>query len=887
MGVYEDEVTVSRNTNLSESAYIRAGMPALMSFSVGTPSSVSGTLSVSLYAGDCVNDPAAELLSTHHSSVPIFSGQGHGVLYVKSLPNTEGITVEARLMSGSSLVKSRRQYYPLTIVRDTAEATRNEALNDLAAYYIERFAETPLNVNNPNTLHRDFDRVDSQRALYNSFSAVRILLRRAYDEEYAKIKFGADDEAAIIAAYGAAVDRFGALIDLRDAINGGDGEAYKTVGGIIKVLVRHASNGSAGVPVPVFAYVPADAIVRDALEAALESYSPGSWLIQGGAFITSLGYGGDIGKVVAGGNSSQVVYTQNNGWAIGVGSQTMMDRDALVFGQTIKINDMVDYNRLPDKSDLLWALGGLVEKYGERAMTENQIFADATRTANDWGVNLSTGAGEHGYPEDKAAAQRFADDALAALINAFPGDNLSRLDLPDDVLNATRLIAAIGDITPESGDAIAAAREAYEALDAGDQAKVPNYAALTAAEAAFARLATPAGQASAALAAALPALQQSYNANPATGSIGGEWAVLGIARGGLDTGETQIKYLGRLNALLTDKGLDGVGGADPDMVGTAPKYTEYARLTLALAALGIDGEKYSYAGAPYDLVSKLTEYDKVVQQGINGPIFALLALDTKPYLPGYGAIRDQYVQYLLNSQVGGGGWALSGDKADPDITAMALQALANYQDRSGVAAGITNGLAALRALQDPTYGGFYSEFNGVRTYNSESAAQVIAALAALGEDPTGPAWTVGGGYDPVTALLSFYDEANKTFRHTLNGAADPMATEQAVYALVALERFHTVGATRLYDMSDAFSAPSQTEAADKAGLRAAIIVAAPLAAGEYYTNASRETLISALAVAQALSANAEAAQDGVDAAKVDLLNAVDGLEYVEIAVNKA
>ena len=47
------------------------------------------------------------------------------------------------------------------------------------------------------------------------------------------------------------------------------------------------------------------------------------------------------------------------------------------------------------------------------------------------------------------------------------------------------LIAAIGEVTTESGEAIAAARTAYDALSEEDQALVSNYATLTAAEAAY------------------------------------------------------------------------------------------------------------------------------------------------------------------------------------------------------------------------------------------------------------------------------------------------------------------------------------------------------------------------------------------------------------------
>lgn len=57
------------------------------------------------------------------------------------------------------------------------------------------------------------------------------------------------------------------------------------------------------------------------------------------------------------------------------------------------------------------------------------------------------------------------------------------------------------------------------------------------------------------------------------------------------------------------------------------KYTEYSRVVLALTAIG--KEPSNVAG--YNLLTPLGDYDKTIQQGINGPIWALLALDSGNY----------------------------------------------------------------------------------------------------------------------------------------------------------------------------------------------------------------------------------------------------------------
>ena len=56
--------------------------------------------------------------------------------------------------------------------------------------------------------------------------------------------------------------------------------------------------------------------------------------------------------------------------------------------------------------------------------------------------------------------------------------------------------------------------------------------------------------------------------------------------------------------------------------GSFRKYTEYARLTLALTAIGRDPTNVG----GYDLLETLCDYDKMISVGINGASWALLAL---------------------------------------------------------------------------------------------------------------------------------------------------------------------------------------------------------------------------------------------------------------------
>ena len=91
-------------------------------------------------------------------------------------------------------------------------------------------------------------------------------------------------------------------------------------------------------------------------------------------------------------------------------------------------------------------------------------------------------------------------------------------------------------------------------------------------------------------------------------------------------------------------------------------------------------------------------------------------------------------------------------------------------------------------------------FGSWGTINSESCAQVIVALTALGIDPTADSRFVKNGHTVLDALAGFYVTGGG-FRHTAGGERNGMATEQGYYALAAYYRFANTQ-TRLYDMSD-------------------------------------------------------------------------------------
>ena len=261
-----------------------------------------------------------------------------------------------------------------------------------------------------------------------------------------------------------------------------------------------------------------------------------------------------------------------------------------------------------------------------------------------------------------------------------------------------------------------------------------------------------------ALAEQTAALLLEKNPEPIPGPLGGEWLVLGMCRLGYDLPEGWIDgYRQKLERYVTD-----CGGILHDR-----KYTEYSRVILTVTAM--DGDARNVAG--YDLTAPLEDYEQTIFQGVNGAIYALLALDSGNY--GSEAIRERYIAHILEKELPDGGWCMMGDVPEPDVTAMALQALAKYRDREDVGAAVERGLKVLEAAEYTT---------------SEAVSQTIVALCELGMPAD----------EKVKLLLTYQTEAGD-FRHVMDGDADALSTEQAFYALVSASL--QAGGKSLYRMA--------------------------------------------------------------------------------------
>lgn len=290
---------------------------------------------------------------------------------------------------------------------------------------------------------------------------------------------------------------------------------------------------------------------------------------------------------------------------------------------------------------------------------------------------------------------------------------------------------------------------------------------------------------------------------PVVASDRGEWAVLGLARAGVELSEAYIAaYYEKVVAYVkANIGSDGVL-VDPESHN--PTVTDNERIILALTAIGKDpanvGDKNLLTALQNKDIMQVTDTSKT---DINGLVFGLLALNSGNYT------QDSYwlVQAILTQQNADGSWSASADTkpaSDVDMTAMALQALAPYYNEGGDA---TVNAAVGKALQ-----WLSAKYKGTGYTSAESCAQVVVALSALqlnANSDSSFVKTVDGAPTSVLGdLLRYYLGEGQGFKHAASGmTADQKATEQALYAMAAYERYCR-RTNALYDMTDAVCAHS-------------------------------------------------------------------------------
>lgn len=368
------------------------------------------------------------------------------------------------------------------------------------------------------------------------------------------------------------------------------------------------------------------------------------------------------------------------------------------------------------------------------------------------------------------------------------GETLPGDETDEQVTAVIELIEAINKATIFNGDDIEAAREAYNSLTDEQKQLVGNIDNLLQAESELDDIYQELASTDHKSIYEDTAKYMSDLGTPDVGSVGGEWMVIALTRAGYACPEgyyeNVVKYV---DAKINDK----------EQLHRS-KSTDNSRVILGLTAAGYDVTNVN----GHNLLMGLTDMNYLKKQGNNGPIWALIAFDCYDYeIPvnkdaTEQVTREGLIDFILEKQLDDGGWSLGSSASDVDMTAMAMQALAPYYNTNEqVKQAVDRALVCLSDRQHSN-GGFGS-IDGVC---SESSAQVIVALTALGINPETDARFVKNGISVVDAMCMFAEE-DGGFAHIPNGGVNGMATEQSQYALAAYYRFLS-GYTSLYNMSD-------------------------------------------------------------------------------------
>lgn len=396
------------------------------------------------------------------------------------------------------------------------------------------------------------------------------------------------------------------------------------------------------------------------------------------------------------------------------------------------------------------------------------------------------------------SAWQYTPDGVTETVYKITVNSVAPQPTDEDKSKATEteeLINAIGTVNPNSKNAITAARNSYDNLTTLQQSLVSNYDVLLSAEKSF---------------SAIEKTQVDFNemftktTQKILGSdvseiavAGNEWRILSLARGGQITDEIRNAYIKSAENYVKSIGNSKLSNT---------KSTDNSRFIIALTSLGCDVTNIG----GYNLLEPYSDFEYVSGQGVNGVVYALIALDTKNYEIPVSAdtanqtTREKLINSIISSQLSDGGWTFYGDVSDSDMTAMALQALAPYYSSdNNVKSSVDKALTFLSSNQQDN-----GSFVSYGSQDCESNAQVITALTSLSIDILSDTRFIKNGNTALDGLKLFYNDG--TFSHLQNGTENGVSTNQAYYALVSYYRY-SQEKTSLYDMSDVEISPVPTE----------------------------------------------------------------------------
>lgn len=197
-----------------------------------------------------------------------------------------------------------------------------------------------------------------------------------------------------------------------------------------------------------------------------------------------------------------------------------------------------------------------------------------------------------------------------------------------------------------------------------------------------------------------------------------------------------------------------------------------SRLKYALTYIAIGDKDNPYIGKVLG--------NSIGEQGIMSLVFGLHLLNN-------GCTSDAHsvnglIGELLSLQLADGGFSVTGEYGDVDVTAMTVQALAVHcSDNPAVKSAVDDALDFLSAHQLGNGG-----FSAYGVENPESTAQVVIALSSLGIDAATDKRFIKNGSTVFDGMSSFC-LADGSFSHKEGGVSDSTATAQVLCAAIAYD----------------------------------------------------------------------------------------------------
>ena len=238
-------------------------------------------------------------------------------------------------------------------------------------------------------------------------------------------------------------------------------------------------------------------------------------------------------------------------------------------------------------------------------------------------------------------------------------------------------------------------------------------------------------------------------------------------------------------------------------------------LIMAVSAAGLSPADFAGRNLMQDLACTYDASSGAYNPQLFNDALAVLALPA-------GSAPSKAVAFLKDRQLSDGGWEFGATwGSDTNTTAIVLLALTAA---NGITADIKDRALGYLKLQQKPSGGF-EYATGSPDSDPNSDAAVIQALLALGEDPTGPAWSVNDK-NAVGDLLTFqFENGGLGFSRPASSqtaAPDALSTTQALTALASkhLPVSRTAGPMPTSCPSAATTTPSPTPAASASQLPA-------------------------------------------------------------------